>query len=155
MLYIFGRDPISAPLLPISFHLKVSSFSFHLGVLSDSMILRFWGVPFHFSSRGFIPLCHLNSGYSSNDKELLEEIVANDQIAMQMIIICVNIWEHFTLTKPNEKNGQSVNPNVNVGDILTTMQATPSLFKFFTNFMLGEFEESMQLVITTIINHAT
>jgi hypothetical protein len=39
-------------------------------------------------------LSHLDSGYSNNDKEWLEwleEIVANDQIVVQVAIICVNI----------------------------------------------------------------
>jgi hypothetical protein len=33
-------------------------------------------------------------------------------------IICVNIWEYFTLIESNEKNGQLVNPDVSVRDIL-------------------------------------
>ncbi len=63
-------------------------------------------------------LSHLDSGYSSNNEELLEEIVANDHIVVQVAIICVNIWEYFTLAEHNEKSGQLVHPNVSVGDIL-------------------------------------
>ncbi len=35
------------------------------------------------------------------------------------------------------------------------MQVTPSLLKFFTNFTLGKFEKLVELVVTTIINHAS
>jgi hypothetical protein len=31
----------------------------------------------------------------NNDKELFEEIVANDWIVMQVAIVCVNTWEYF------------------------------------------------------------
>jgi hypothetical protein len=64
-------------------------------------------------------LSHLDSGYFSNDEELFEEIVANDQIVVQVAIVCVNIWEYFTLAKLNEKNGKLINPDVSVRDILT------------------------------------
>jgi hypothetical protein len=39
-------------------------------------------------------LSHLGSNSSNSDEELLEEIVINDQIAMQGTIACVNIWEY-------------------------------------------------------------
>jgi len=42
-------------------------------------------------------------------------------IAMQVTIVCVNIWEYFTLTKLEEENEQSINPNVGVQDVLGTM----------------------------------
>jgi hypothetical protein len=64
-------------------------------------------------------LSHLDFGYFSNDEELFEEIVANDQIVVQVAIVCVNIWEYFTLAKSNEKNEKLVNPDVSVRDILT------------------------------------
>jgi hypothetical protein len=38
-----------------------------------------------------------------------------------------------------------------VWDILTTMWTTPSLFKFFTNFILGNFEKLAQLVVLTSV----
>jgi len=60
------------------------------------------------------------SSFNSN-KELLKELTVNDQIAMQATIACVNIWEHFTSIELDEENEKSVNPNVSVWDILTTM----------------------------------
>ncbi len=72
---------------------------------------------------------------------------------MQVAIACVNIWEYFTLAELDEESGQSINPNVGVQDILATMRATPSLFKSFTNFTLGEFEKLAQLVIPILVNH--
>jgi len=47
-------------------------------------------------------LSHLDSGYSSNDEKLLEEIVTNDRIALQVAITCVNAWEYFTLAELDE-----------------------------------------------------
>jgi hypothetical protein len=38
-------------------------------------------------------LSHLGSSSSNSEVELLEEIVINDQIAVQATIACVNIWE--------------------------------------------------------------
>ncbi len=99
-------------------------------------------------------LSHLDlSSFSSNEK-LLEEIVVDDHIAVQATITCVNTWEYFISTKLDEESGQSINLDVDVRDILATMQATPSLFKSLTNFTLGKFEELPQLVVPTIINHA-
>jgi hypothetical protein len=57
------------------------------------------------------------------------------------------MWEYFTSTKLNEESGKLVNPDVRVYDILMTMQTTPSLFKFLTNFILGKFEKLAQLVV--------
>jgi hypothetical protein len=80
---------------------------------------------------------------------LLEEIAVNDQIVVQVTIACVNIWEYFTWIELDEENEKSVNPNVSVWDILTTMWTTISLFKFLTNFILGKFEILVQLVVLT------
>jgi hypothetical protein len=80
---------------------------------------------------------------------LLEEIAVNDQIVVQVTIACVNIWEYFAWIELDEENEKSVNPNVSVWDILTTMWTTISLFKFLTNFILGKFEILVQLVVLT------
>jgi hypothetical protein len=42
-------------------------------------------------------LSSFNLNSPTNDKELLEEIVANDLIVMQVAITCVNTWEYFIL----------------------------------------------------------
>jgi hypothetical protein len=47
MLYKW-EGPVFASLFSISFHLKVSSFPFQLGVSSDLNVFRVLGVPFHF-----------------------------------------------------------------------------------------------------------
>jgi hypothetical protein len=66
-------------------------------------------------------LSHLESSSSNSDEELLEEMVINDQIAMQAIIACVNIWEYFTSIELDEESENLVNLDVSVWDILTTM----------------------------------
>jgi hypothetical protein len=38
--------------------------------------------------------------------------MTNDQIAIQVTIVCVNTWEYFTLAKLDEENGQLINLNV-------------------------------------------
>jgi hypothetical protein len=90
---------------------------------------------------------------SSNNKELLDEIDAKHQIAKQAVIACVNNWEFFTPTKLEEGGGQSMDPNIGVRDILTTMLAMSSLFKSLTNFNLTKLEELVHLVVPTIIGH--
>jgi hypothetical protein len=96
----------------------------------------------------------LDSSSSSNDKELLDEIDAEHQIAVQAVIACVNTWKFFTPMELEEGGGQSMDLNICVRNILTTMRAMPSLFTSLTNFNLTEFEELAQLVVPTIINHA-
>jgi hypothetical protein len=46
--------------------------------------------------------------------------------------------------------GQSIDPMVDVWDVLTTMWATPNLFKTLTNFTLVEFD----VVVPTISTHS-
>jgi hypothetical protein len=92
-------------------------------------------------------LTHLDLSSFNSDKELLEEIVVNDQIVVQVTIACVNILEYFTSIELDEENEKSVNPDVSVWDILTTMQTTSSFFKFLTDFILGKFEKLVQLVL--------
>jgi hypothetical protein len=96
-------------------------------------------------------LLHLDSSSSSSDEKLFEEIALDDWIVLQVTITCVNIGEYFTSAELDEKNGQSINPNEGVWEI---MQATTCLFKCLTKFTLGEFEELVQLVVPTIISHA-
>jgi len=74
---------------------------------------------------------------SSNNKELLDEIDAKHQIALQATIACVNAWELFTPMELEEGGGQSVDLNIGVRDILTTMQVTLGLFKSLANFNLS------------------
>jgi len=52
-----------------------------------------------------------------------------------------DILEYFTSIELDEENGQSINLDVGVRDILVTMWATSGLFKSLTNFTLGKFEE--------------
>jgi hypothetical protein len=94
--------------------LKVSSLAFHLEASSGLKFLKgFWeshftfgcGGSFHLPFIEFI-LSHLDSSSTNMDKELLEEIVANDPIAMQFAIACFNTWEYFTSTKLEKKSEQ-------------------------------------------------
>jgi hypothetical protein len=96
-------------------------------------------------------LTHLDLSSSNNDQELLEKIVTNGQTVVQVIIAYVNIWEYFTSTQLDEESGKSVNLNVCVQDILITMRTITSLFKFLTNFTLGQFENLVQLVVLTSV----
>jgi hypothetical protein len=43
---------------------------------------------------------------------------------------------------------------VGVRDVLTTMRATPNLFKTLTNFTLVEFDELAFVVVPTISTHS-
>jgi hypothetical protein len=52
------------------------------------------------------------------------------------------------------KNEQSINLDVSVWDILTTMQTMLGLCKTLTNFILKKFEKLAQLVVATITSLA-
>jgi hypothetical protein len=52
----------------------------------------------------------LDSSFSTNSEELLDEINVKHQIAVQATIACVNTWEFFTPTKL-EGGGQSMDIN--------------------------------------------
>jgi hypothetical protein len=80
---------------------------------------------------------NFDSSSSSSDEELLDEIDAKHQIALQATIACVNAWELFTPMELEEGGGQSVDLNIGVRDILTTMQVTLGLFKSLANFNLS------------------
>ncbi len=69
---------------------------------------------------------------------------------MQATIAYIDICEYFTLIELEGKNEQSINLDVSVWDILTTMQTTLGLCKTLTNFTLNFFEKLAQLVVTTI-----
>jgi len=56
----------------------------------------------------------LDSSSSSSDKELLDEIDAKHQIAVQAIITCVNTWEFFTSMELEKGGGQFVDLNIGV-----------------------------------------
>jgi hypothetical protein len=83
----------------------------------------------------------LDSNSLSSDKEVLDEIDAEHQIAVQATITYVNTWEFFTPMELEEGGGQFVDPNIGMQDILATMRAMLGLFKSMTNFNLIEFEE--------------
>ncbi len=70
-----------------------------------------------------------------------------------MVIAC-NSHNFFTSHEIEEGAGQSMDARVGVQDTLTTMQATPHLFKSLTNFTLAEFDEFATLVVPTIFTHA-
>jgi len=105
-----------------------SSISFGSVEWFECFLFMALGVWFHFIFEGsfhllsieFI-LTHLDSSSSNSNEELLEKIAANNQIAMQATIACVNMWEYFTSTKLNEESGKLVTPDVRVYDILMTM----------------------------------
>ncbi len=94
-------------------------------------------------------LTHFDLSSFNSDEELLEEIVINNQIIVQVTIDCVDIWEYFTSIELDEENEKSINLDVSVWDILTTMRTTPSLFKFLSYFIWGKFEKLAQLVVLT------
>jgi hypothetical protein len=77
-------------------------------------------------------LKHFDLSFFNSDEELLEEIAINDQITMQVTIDCVNIWGYFTSIELDEENEKSINLDVSMWNILTTMRTAPSLFKFLS-----------------------
>jgi hypothetical protein len=100
-------------------------------------------------------LSRLNTSSSSSNEELLEDIAIDDRLVVQVAITCQQLGcQHFMSTKFDEKSGELGNPDVVCGTSSKTMRATPSLFKSFTDFTWGEFEELSQLVVPTIISHA-
>jgi hypothetical protein len=54
----------------------------------------------------------LESSSSNSDEELLDEIDAGHQIALQATISCVNTWEFFTPIELEEDGGQSMDSNI-------------------------------------------
>lgn len=73
---------------------------------------------------------------------------------MQATIAYINIWEYFTSTKLEGENEQSINLDVSVWDILTTMQTMLGLCKTLTNFTLKKIEKLAQLVVANITSLA-
>jgi hypothetical protein len=59
----------------------------------------------------------------------------------------------FNANELEEGVGHSMDSNVGVRNVLTTMWATLKLFKTLTNFILAKFDELL-LVSPTIVRHA-
>ena len=76
---------------------------------------------------------------SSSDDELLgdedEEIVA----VLAVVFAAIQTQRLFSANELANDFQQSVNTNVGVRDVLSTMTATPSMFKTLTNFTVQEF----------------
>jgi len=70
-----------------------------------------------------------------------------------MVIAC-DSHNFFTSHEIEEGAGQSMDARVGVQDTLTTMRATPHIFKSLTNFTLVEFDEFVTLMVPTIFAHA-
>ncbi len=62
-------------------------------------------------------LSNFNLNSPTNDKELLEEIVANDWIVMQVAITCVILGNISII---GGRNIQLINLNIGVQDVLAT-----------------------------------
>jgi hypothetical protein len=68
-------------------------------------------------------------------------------------VTMASLEEFFTMTKMVPNVNQLMDPNVRVGDILTTLHTTPRLFQTLKNFTLVNFKKLVVLVVPTIINH--
>jgi hypothetical protein len=67
--------------------------------------------------------------------------------------VACNAQEFFNLREMEEDNGQSMDLAISVYNVLVTLQATPTLFKNFINFIAIKFEELASLVVPIIISH--
>jgi hypothetical protein len=68
-------------------------------------------------------------------------------------VAMASLEEFFTMTKMVPSANQLMDPNVRVGDILTTLHTTPRLFQTLKIFTLVNFKKLVVLVVPTIINH--
>jgi len=91
---------------------------------------------------------------TSSDEEILEDMDEDNMVIFHCMAIACNSHNFFTSHEIEEGVGQSMDVRVGVKDILTTMRATPHLFKSLTNFILVEFDELATLVVPTIFIHA-
>jgi hypothetical protein len=90
---------------------------------------------------------------TSSDEEVLEDMDKEDMVIFHCMAIPYNYHEFFTSHEIEEGVGQSVDPTIGVQDVLSTMQATPNLFKTLTNFTLAKFDEFSFLVVKIISTH--
>jgi hypothetical protein len=76
------------------------------------------------------------------------------QSAFACAIVGANSFHMFNANELEEGVSESMDLVVGVRDVLTTMQATPELFKTLTNFTLVEFDKLAALMVPTIVSHA-
>ncbi len=74
-------------------------------------------------------------------EEVLEDMDEEDMFIFHYMAVPYNSHEVFTSHEIEEGAGQSINLMVGVWNVLSTMRATPNLFKNLTNFTLVEFDE--------------
>ncbi len=76
------------------------------------------------------------------------------QCAFTTIVVVANSSNMFNANELEEGACHLVDSSVGVWDVLTTMQATPRLFKTLTNFTLAKFDELALLMALAIVCHA-
>jgi hypothetical protein len=68
-------------------------------------------------------------------------------------MVGINTWELFNVNELDLGAKQLINQDMGVWNVLSTMQATISLFKTLTNFCLSKFNELFALMTLTIQAH--
>ncbi len=76
------------------------------------------------------------------------------QCAFTTIVVVANSSNMFNANELEEGACHLVDSSVGVWDVLTTMRATPRLFKILTNLTLVKFDKLALLITPTIVCHA-
>jgi len=90
----------------------------------------------------------------SSTLELFDDEDEEMQILMVAATAASNSCDLFQANELLLESQESVDRNVGVRDVLTTMRSTPSLFKTLTTFTVEEFELLCSKVALTIATHA-
>jgi hypothetical protein len=72
---------------------------------------------------------------------MLEDMDQKDIMIFQCMYVINNSNDFFNSHEMKKGRGISMDPTFGVGNMLTTMQATMTLFKSLTNYILEEFDE--------------
>ncbi len=76
---------------------------------------------------------------SSSSDDILYDMNKEAKMFFQCGLVACNAQDFFNSHEMKESSGQSVNPTINVWDLLATIKATPHLLKNLTNFTTIKF----------------
>jgi hypothetical protein len=75
-----------------------------------------------------------NSSSSSSDEKMLQRTCRQHQLVFATSMASASTMELLNMNEVESNVVQSIDQDVGVQDVLTTMQATPNWFKTLTNF---------------------
>jgi hypothetical protein len=87
---------------------------------------------------------------TDSESDEIDEFQSWNRTAYVMISVATGAISYASFDAELRGSQRSVNPEIDVRDILGTMASTPAIFRTLTNFTVSEFTELCMLVCPTL-----